>query len=260
MMDLFDNLKKKIFTDFRSVDFFFSMFLENFNNIKIKEQNINEKIYDIISEFTKIKNIKKETQKELLNSDTFRNMVYKVVFLIINIKGKYNLKKNPEIINKIYSFLKTLNEYNDEENYKLFLKKLFKLFFIELYKIESEENMTINEKYLYIENINELSDLEIESQNYFLYNYFEKIINLFSSLSPVIEIINEIIYYLDQIQYSYYQIYLQEYRLIISKEIENEIGNIKNNNNLLCFFFHIFKSNMQGKKIRKFLNYFKISK
>ena len=246
MMDLFDNLKKKIFTDFRSVDFFFSMFLENLNNIKIKEQNINEKIYDIISEFTKIKNIKKETQKELLNSDTFRNMVYKVVFLIINIKGKYNLKKNPEIINKIYSFLKTLNEYDDEENYKLLLKKLFKLFFIELYKIESDKNMTINEKYLYIENVNELSDLEIESQNYFLYNYFEKIINLFSSLSPVIEIINEIIYYLDQIQYSYYQIYLQEYRLIISKEIENEIGNIKNNNNLLCFFFHIFKSKIMG--------------
>jgi hypothetical protein len=152
MMDLFDNLKRKIFTDFNSVDFFFSKLLENLNIIKIKEKYINEKIYDIISELTKIRNIKKETQKELINNDTFRDMVYKVVFLIINIKGKYNLKKNPEIISRIYSFLKPLNEYDNEENYKLLLNKLFKLFFIELYKINSEENMTIFEKYLYIEN------------------------------------------------------------------------------------------------------------
>ena len=242
MMDLFDNLKKKIFTDFNSVDFFFSKLLENLNIIKIKEKYINEKIYEIISELTKIRNIKKETQKELINNDTFRDMVYKVVFLIINIKGKYNLKKNPEIINRIYSFLKPLNEYDNEENYKLLLNKLFKLFFIELYKINSEENMTIFEKYLYIENTNELSDLEIEPQNYYLFNYFEKIINLFSQLSPVLEIINEIIYYLDQIQYSFYQIFLQEYKVIINKEIEREIEYIQNNY-LFCFFFHIFKSN-----------------
>ena len=113
--------------------------------------------------------------------------------------------------------MKPLNEYDNEENYKLLLNKLFKLFFIELYKINSEENMTIFEKYLYIENINELSDLEIEPQNYYLFNYFEKIINLFSQLSPVLEIINEIIYYLDQIQYSFYQIFLQEYKVIINK-------------------------------------------
>ena len=248
MMDFFDNIKKKIFSDFNSVDFFFSMFLENFNNIKIKEQYINEKINDIILEFKKIKNIKKEEQIELINNENFRNMVNKVVFLIINLKGKYNLKKNPETFNTIYSFLKALNENDNEENYKLLLNNLFKILFIELYKIESEENMTINEKYLYIGNINELSDLEIKPQDYYLFNYFKKIINLFSSLSPVNEIINEIIYYLDQIQYSYYQIYLQDYRLLSKKENENEneIEINKNNNNLLCFFFHIFKSKTLG--------------
>lgn len=242
MMDLFDNLKKKIFTEFNSVNFFFDMLLVNINNIKIKEQYINEKIFDIISEFKNINNIKKETLKELLNNDAFRNMIYKAVFLIINTKGKYDLKKNLEIFKNIYIFLKILNEYNNEENYKLLLNKLFKLFFIELYKIESGENMTINEKYLYIENISELSDLEMEPQNCYLFNYFENIIILFTKLSPVIEIIKEIIYYLDQIQYSYYQIFLREYRLISISGIEKEIEKIKNNY-LLCFFFHIFKSN-----------------
>ena len=238
MIEIFSYLKKRVFSDYSSIDFFFSILIENFKLIKIKEQFINEKCFNIICNLTEINEIQKDLHQEYLNNEIFRKMIIKIVFLFLNLKGKYNIKYSDEFLEKIKIFLNNINSNND--GFKLLLNELFGVFFIEVYITnEGENNFSLIEKIKFIENKNELSDLEIKPLNSTLFQYLENIINLFCTFLPTLEIINEIIYYLYQIQYSYYQIYLENFRLIINNDLDRD--DLKDNF-VLCNFHHIFKS------------------
>ena len=239
LLDLFYNLSKKLFSEYSSIEFFFSLLLENFNVIEKREKMINERTFDIIIGLKRVKEIKKENQKIFLQNEIFRKMLIKIVFFILNTKGNYNIINNKEIFEEMNSFLNDIN--SDDNNFKLLLNELFKIFFIELYKVEEDKDISINDKFKYIGSLDELSDLDIKPLDNSLFDYFNKIINLFCSVTPTIEIINEIINYLDEIQYLFYQIFLQDYKLFNNNNLEMEIPKISNNF-ILCNFFHLFKS------------------
>ena len=237
MIDLFYSLRKKIFSNYTEIDFFLNILIENFNTLKIKEQFLNEKIYEMIFKLTKAKEMAKENMRELLKDEIFRKMVIKIIYLYLNTKGISNIKNMTQFIVTITTFLNVIKIHDD---FYLLLSELFDVLFIELYNMEySEDSCHVFEKYKFIDNKKELSDLDIKPLDSVLFYYLESIINSFCSFNPTLKIINQIIDYFYQVQYTYYQIYLQEYRGITNNNLE--IDNIKNNF-ILCNFFHIFKS------------------
>ena len=230
--DLFNCMNKRLFHDYNLIEFFLSILIKYFSFLKIKEEYINQKMFDMIDSLTKIKNLKKE--KELIKEENFRKMTIKIIFLLLNSKGTYNINNSNEYLKNINSFLYEINSNNDE--FKYFLNELFIVFFKEFYIIQG---VNITEKFIFISNKNELSDFNLKPINSTLFSYLEKVINLFCSFYPTINIINEIIYYLFQVQYSYYQIYLQEYRLLVK---DDGCADGIHNKYFLCTFHHLFKS------------------
>ena len=175
MMDLFNELQKENFLNYAFIEFFLSILLKNFTIIKVKEQFINEKMFDLLTNLAKIKNLKNE-----IKNDIFRKMLIKIVFFILNTKGKYNIDKCENIFEKINLILNEMN--SNDEKFLILLNDLFMLFFIEFYSLENETNrFNISEKFKFLENQNELSDLDIKPVNSSLFNYLEKILNLFCS-------------------------------------------------------------------------------
>ena len=232
-MDLFNILQKDYFLNYTFIEFFLGILLKNFVVIRVKEQFINEKVFDLIAKLAENINLKNEIKNEI-----FRKMIIKLVFFVLNTKGKYNMDNCELFFEKITIILKEMN--SNDENFIKLLNDLFMVFFIEFYSLENETNRyNIYEKFKFLENQNELSDLNIKPITSSLFKYLEKILILFCSFSPQLNIINEIIYYLFQIQYSFYQIYLQEYRQFSRNEIST--GNF-NHKYQLCNFTHIYKS------------------
>ena len=235
MMDLFYNMKKNILVSVDSVEFFLSLLIDNFSLIKVKEQYINEKLFDMLCV---LQDIKRENYNELLGSEKFIKMVVEIVFLLFNTRSTYYINNCGKFFENIIKFLRGIN--SNENSFKFLLNDLFIALFIELYNIEyNKNNLGLSEKFKIIENKNELSDFEIKILNPSLFNYLENLINLFCILTPTKEIINEIIYYLYQSQYTFNQIYLAEYRKILNNEID-----LIHKKTIMCNFFHIYKSNI----------------
>ena len=232
MMDLLNKLQIENFLNYTFIEFFLDILLKNFIVIKVKEQFINEKMFDFIAKLAENKNLKKE-----INDEIFRKVIIKIVFFVLNTKGKYNIENCEPVFEKISLILNEMNSNN--ENFFMQLNDLFMIFFIEFYSFKSSNRYNISEKFKFIENQNELSDLDIKPINSSLFKYLVKILNLFCSFNPFLKIIEEMIYYLFETQYSFYQIYLQEYRRFSSNEIDTADFQ---NKFYVCNFMHIFKS------------------
>ena len=238
MTYLFTEFRKRIFVNYNFIEYFLCILLEYINIMKVKELFINEKMFEMLDSITQVKNIKKA--QELMKDEVFRKMIIKIVFILLNTNGAYNIKNNKAYLEKV-SFLLNQTKSNDED-FIVFYNELFSIFFIEFYSSENDNNIIFNilQKFQFIENKNELSDLNVKPLDLTLFNYFEKIINLFCSFKSTLYILNEILSYLFEMHYSYYQIYLQEYRYIENNDVN--LDNTNNNNFILCNFPHIFKS------------------
>ena len=236
-MCIFVEWEKNSISHYIHIEFFLSFLIEYINFIKIKQVYINEKILNLIDNITQIKTIKQN--KELIKDEKFRKMISKLFFILINVKGTHNIKNNNHYLLTLSYYLNDIKSNNEE--FILLLNELFRIFFIDFYTTDDNDNNEFNilKKFQFIESKNELSDLNIKPLNSTLYEYLEKIIKIFSSFTQDPYILNEIINYLFEIQYSYYQIYLQNYRYIENKDMNPE--NL-NNNFIICNFPHVFKS------------------
>ena len=234
MVNCLTELNKNLFSDYESVDFFFNILIENFKELKQLQYFINQKLFDIISLMFDIKKYKKQ---ELLNNECFRKIIFKIFLLILNTDGKYNPKNYFELFDKIKEFL---NEVKDD----IFFIEIFKIFFVELYdfsKYKNEDNEIII-KYQFLNNCKDyqnFANLKIKALDSVLFNYLENIILLFTSFTPVIQIINFFKNYFNIVYYMYYQTFLMKYNCINYETKSNE----DENDYFLCNFFHIFQSN-----------------
>ena len=173
MMDLFNILQKDYFLNYTFIEFFLGILLKNFVVIRVKEQFINEKVFDLIAKLAENINLKNEIKNEI-----FRKMIIKLVFFVLNTKGKYNMDNCELFFEKITIILKEMN--SNDENFIKLLNDLFMVFFIEFYSLENETNRyNIYEKFKFLENQNELSDLNIKPITSSLFKYLEKILILF---------------------------------------------------------------------------------
>ena len=194
---------------------------------------INRKLFNYLID---IEQYNKKQLLLLLDKECFRQIVFKIIFFILNGEEKYsdnNLSNCFELLTKIKIILL-------EKKEKKFVIEIFKLFYMELHISIYGNDICSNYKFL-----NECNDLKnftrlkMKPLDSNLFKYLTHFISVFTALDPHVEIINCFSYYFNNIFYSFYQISLAESSKFWSNEIK-----IKNNENkfYLCNFFHIFQS------------------
>ena len=230
MISTLNELNDYLFSDYESVDYFYDLLIENQITFKSFENTINQKLFKAFN-FMLMDNDKKEG---LLNKENFREMILKIIFLILNSEGKYNPKNCSDIF-EVIKFL--LGKIKEEK----FYTDMLKIFFVELYDSKDYEN-DINLKYEFLKGkdfFKDASNLKLKELNYNLFNYLGNIITSFTSFETYIGIINYFIEYFNYIFCHYYPVFLNEYKGFSNDEIKTDKCD---NFFLLCNFFHIFKS------------------
>ena len=230
MICTLNELNDYLFSDYESLDYFYDLLIENQITFKSFENTINQKLFKAFN-FMLMDNDKKEG---LLNKENFREMILKIIFLILNSDGKYNPKNCSDIF-EVIKFL--LGKIKEEK----FYTDMLKIFFVELYDSKDYEN-DINLKYEFIKGkdfFKDASNLKLKELNYNLFNYLGNIITSFTSFETYIGIINYFIEYFNYIFCHYYPVFLNEYKGFSNDEIKTDKCD---NFFLLCNFFHVFKS------------------
>ena len=233
MLNTLNDLNKKLFTNYETINFFFDLLMENFENLKFLIYYINRKLFNYLID---IEQYNKEQLLLLLNKESFRQIVFKIIFFILNGEEKYNdnnLSNCFELLMKIKILLLEIKE-------KKFSIDIFKLFYMELFKSTFEND--ISSKYKFLNECKDFSNftrLKIKPLNSNLFKYLTYFLSVFTSLEPYTEIINCFFNYFNNIFYSFYQISLLESRSFWNNEIK-----IKDNEKkfYLCNFFHVFQS------------------
>ncbi len=230
MMSTLNELNDYLFSDYESIDYFYDLLIENKMTFKSFESSINQKLFKTFN-FILMDNGSKE---ELLNKENFREMILKIIFLILNSEGKYN----PKNCNDIFEVIKFLLEKIKEEK---FYTDMLKIFFVELYDFKCYEN-DISLKYEFLKGkdiFEDTSNLKLKELNYNLFNYLGNIITSFTSFETYIGIINYFTKYFNYIFCYYYPVFLNEFKEFSNDEIKKDECD---NSFLLCNFFHVFKS------------------
>ena len=230
MVSTLDELNDYIFSDYESLVYFYDLLIENQIIFKSFENSINQNLFQTIN-FMLIDNDSKE---DLLKLDNFKEMLLKIIFLILNSEGKYNPKNCFDIFEAIKFLLEKVKE-------KKFYTDMLKIFFIELYDFKEYEN-DIKLKFEFLKNedfCQDSSNLKLKELNYKLFNYLANIIESFTSFEIYIGIINHFFKYFNYIFFHYYPVFLNEYKGFLNDEIKTDECY---NKFLLCNFFHVFKS------------------
>ena len=102
--------------------------------------------------------------------------------------------------------------------------------FLKLFENKKTNIVDINPDYF--------SNLKIIPLDYYNFQYLSNVIKLFLSVDPELEIINLLNNYFLEIFYRFFQIFLSKNENIISIDSPE-----KEDNFLLCNFYHIFQSN-----------------
>ena len=232
MNNCLKELNKNIVSNYESIDLFFDLLIENFTAIKKFESFINQILFYSLNIIIDIDN---EKIDELLKKESFRNTVFKMIYLLLNTDGNYNPKNDIKCYKGIEMFLKKMND-------KSFLIEIFEIFYIDLYSmkdifIQKEFNI----KYLLLiksKDNNIYSDLEIKPLNFHYFEYLTFIFQSFTSLTPIKEIIDFFQNYFKKLFILYQSFFLSEYNYSFNIAL---LGKNKNNF-ILCNFFHVFKS------------------
>ena len=234
MINCLNDLNKELFSNYESIDYFLDLLLENFQKIKTLEYYINQKFIKSIEILIDIDKNKKD---ELLKKETFRNMIIKIIYFLLNTDGKYNPKNSVEV----FQTIKTLLEKYNEDNFTF---EIFKIFFIELYDLKNVifEKYEIVLKYQFLINCKDKqkfleNDLKpLDSQ---LFEYLALVIEYFTTLTPQEIIVECFRYYFNKCFYLYNEIFLIENKNLYDIEA---ISKRNQKYFLLCNFFHIFQS------------------
>ena len=233
MLNTLNDLNKKLFTNYETINFFFDLLMENFENLKFLIYYINRKLFNYLID---IEQYNKEELLLLLDKECFRQIIFKIIFFILNGEEKYNdnnLSNCFELLIKIKILLLEIKE-------KKFVIDIFKLFYMEFFISTYENDISLKYKFLKeCKDFNNFTKLKIKPLDSNLFKYLTYFISVFTALDPYIEIINCFFNYFNNIFYSFYQISLLESRSFWSNEIK-----IKNNEQkfYLCNFFHVFQS------------------
>jgi hypothetical protein len=245
MSNCFDEFNKNLLSNYESLDLFLDLIFENFEKIKNLEFIINNSLFDT---FKILMNINKNGKDELFKKESFRNMLIKIIYLFLNTEGKNNPKNSIKYNDKIKNFIKIINDYS-------LILEIFKIFYIDLYTmkdifLQNEFNI----KYQFLNNSKDYydySDLNLKPLDSCHIHYLIFVIDLFTSMNPIKEIIAYFKNYFHKIFVLYNTFFLCDYsdfdnfELKEKKEIEKKF--------YLCNFFHIFQYNNISSKFYFYL-------
>ena len=234
MSNCLDELNKNLLSNYESIDLFLDLFFENFEKIKNLEFIINLGLFDT---FKILMNIDKNGKDELFKKESFRSMLIKIIFLFLNTDGKNNPKSDNKKNDNIKNFIKNIND-------KSLILEIFKIFYIDLYTMKNIFlKNEFNIKYQFLNNSKDYcdySDLNIKPLDFYQNRYLVFVIDLFTSLNPIKEIITYFKNYFHNFFLLYNTFFLCDYsdfknfELKGKKEIEKKF--------YLCNFFHIFQT------------------
>jgi len=233
MQNTLEGLKIKLFTNYETINFFFDLLMENFEKLKSLIFYINKILFNYLID---IEQYNKEQLLILLDKECFRQIVFKIIFFILNGEEKYIDKNQSNCFELLLEIKKLLLEIKG----KNFVVDIFKIFYFELF-ISPYEN-DIASKYKFLNDNKDFSNftkLKIKALDSNLFKYLIHFTSVFTALDAYIEIINCFLDYFNNIFYSFYQISLLESRRFWSNEIK--IQN-KEKYFYLCNFFHVFQS------------------
>ena len=183
MSNCLDELNKNLLSNYESIDLFLDLFFENFEKIKNLEFIINLGLFDT---FKILMNIDKNGKDELFKKESFRSMLIKIIFLFLNTDGKNNPKSDNKKNDNIKNFIKNIND-------KSLILEIFKIFYIDLYTMKNIFlKNEFNIKYQFLNNSKDYcdySDLNIKPLDFYQNRYLVFVIDLFTSLNPIKEII-----------------------------------------------------------------------
>ena len=212
----FNKFNENFFDNYESMQYFLELLIINFDNLKHYEKYINKKSFESLNYLISID--KENNKEEIVKQIIFEKLVINIFFLLLNTNGELNPKKNDTVFETIKIFMKKINNKN-------LIVKIFYLFFVKLFENKKTNIWDINPDYF--------SNLKIIPLNYYNFQYLSNVIKLFLSVDPELEIINLLNNYFTEIFYRFFQIFLSK----------NEDSLEKEDNFLLCNFYHIFQSN-----------------
>ena len=217
----FNKFNENFFDNYESMQYFLELLIINFDNLKHYEKYINKKSFESLNYLISID--KENNKEEIVKQIIFEKLVINIFFLLLNTNGELNPKKNDIVFETIKIFMRKINNKN-------LIVKIFYLFFVKLFENKKTNIVDINPDYF--------SNLKIIPLNCYNFQYLSNVIKLFLSVEPELEIINLLNNYFTEIFYRFFQIFLSKNENIISIDsLEKE------DNYLLCNFYHIFQSN-----------------
>ena len=230
LINAFDNFNKNILINYECTLFYLDLIIETLNQLKHLESTLNKKLFESLNYLTVICQNQYNKKLQFFNQNFFEKLLIKIIYLLLNTKGKFNIKENCHLFENLKIFLKIIN---DEYKIQLFIILFSGLFTFNL-KNNENNNFLLN-------NINDIdynffSNLNIEKLNSDLFDYLNSFIKLFIDSDPEIKIINLLINYFSQIFHIFNNTFFSQYDNIINKK---EI--LKRDYYFsLCSFFHIF--------------------
>ncbi len=214
----FNKFNKSIFIEYEGMLYFLEMIINNFESIERIEYNINKKLFESLNYLANLN--KNENKEQILKQNSFKNLVIDIFYLLLNTKGKFNPKNFIEVFETIELFLNINN--------KDLLLDIFCLFFIVFFEVPKKKEKN-NLKNI---NLNYFSTLNIVELNYNKFEFLSNVIKLFTSLEPILEIINLLFDYFNQIFNKYLKAFYTQ----------NEIIEDNDDKNILCNFHHIYRT------------------
>ena len=214
----FNKFNASIYKEYEGMLYFLELIINNFESLKIIEYNINKKIFESLNYLINLDKI--NNKEQVLNQNNFSKLVIDIFYLLLNTKGKCNPKNFIEVFETIKVFLKEIN--------KNLLLEIFYLFFVHLFEVPNKQK----EHKLKNINLNYFSNLNIIELNYNSFDYLTKVIILFTSFEPILQIINLLFDYFNQIFNTYLKVFFTQGELI-EKNDEKYI---------LCNFHHIYRT------------------